>query len=526
MPKKDPTNTENSILLRGDGGVLISAPNGDVIQYDDSGLVLRLSDTVIQDIATRLEAQKQTPTKPTRSAPQTNSTEEILLQDAEILGDIDAWHVIQQNDWLMFQANLANTTGPRGYRRAVEGGDIIADAPGAVLGMLSIGGPRRAVGIDAVSDFPYHIVAPSDDIGPAGLAGSATAEISNGFSNPREQTRDTLIAQSVLRFRQTGNRALPLIMARCEADQSASADALASGVAFDNFMVAAETLVTVAHSMGKSPRILAIGLDYCIEDSTETGLAGTEYRDGIYALMRKIELSLGALGYRKPCFVSLFECGGLQSDAGCHTHEQWELATNPAGFDLVYSAPSYMFEQTAYGRPTAASLGQMAEMDAHAIETCLQVPRTDDEIKSGVGQWCCPSFLLAEQLPPATKDAPHSIRVTANALSELVIDQNPDFGSVDLAGFTLENVENGAKLVAVRLCPDNPLDLLLDCDIAPVGQNLRLHYACGQTAQSGDVDGPVGFPHNRGSVRDSWQADSPDGRRLHRWALPCILPVH
>ena len=389
--------------------------------------------------------------------------------------------------------------------------------------MLSIGGPRRAVGVDGVGDFGYHVVAPNDDIGAAGLAGSAVAEIGNGFSNLREQTRDSLIAQAVLRARQANNRALPLIMARCEVDQSVSADALASGVAFDNFMVAAETLVTVAKSMGKKSRILAVGLDYCIEDTTSTGMA---YRDGIYALMRKIELALGALGYRKPCFVSLFECGGLQSDAGCHTHEQWELATNPAGFDLVYSAPGYMFEQTVYGRPTAVALGQMAEMDGHAIEACLQVPRNDEETSAGVGQWCCPSFLLAERQRPATKKGTHSIRVTGNALSALVIDPSPDFGSPDLAGFTLENVENKAQLVAVHLCPDNPLDLLLDCDIAPEGENIRLHYASGQTAQSENLDEHFGFPHNRGCVRDSWQADSAGGRRLHRWALPCILPVH
>jgi|GEM_PF-218653 len=524
MPKKDRTSIERNITLRGDGGVLISAPNGDVIQYDDSGLVLRLSDKVIQDIAARLEAQLPTQVKSARQDIESDPCgTQILLKDAEILGDIDAWHVIQDNGWLRFQAKLADGNGPRGYRRPVRGGDIIADAPGAVLGMLSIGGPRRAVGIDGVGNFKYHVVAPNDDIGAAGLTGSDSAEIANGVSNLREQTRDSLIAQAVLRARQADNRALPLIMARCEVDQSVSADALASGMAFENFIVAAETLAAVAKSMGKTPRILAVGLDYCIEDTTSTG---TAYRDGIYALMRKIELSLGKLGYRKPCFVSLFECGGLQSDAGCHTQEQWELATNPAGFDLVYSAPGYMFEQTVYGRPTPESLVQMAEMDGYAIEACLQVPRNDDEISAGVGQWCCPSFLLAERERPATENDTHTIRVTANALSGLVIDQSPDFGNTDLAGFTLENVENKARLVAVRLCADNPLDILLDCDIEPVGENIRLHYACGQTAQPKDADRPVGFPHNRGCIRDNWQVDSVGGRRLHRWALPCILPVH
>jgi hypothetical protein len=36
-------------------GVIIRAENGDVIRYDETGLVLRLSDKVIADIAARLE---------------------------------------------------------------------------------------------------------------------------------------------------------------------------------------------------------------------------------------------------------------------------------------------------------------------------------------------------------------------------------------------------------------------------------------------------------------------------------------
>ncbi|KPU83470.1 hypothetical protein JI58_08755, partial [Marinosulfonomonas sp. PRT-SC04] len=151
-------------------------------------------------------------------------------------------------------------------------------------------------------------------------------------------------------------------------------------------------------------------------------------------------------------------------------------------------------------------------------------------IAAGVGQWCCPSFLLAERKPPATgrdaKSAPYSIRVTANALSDLVIDLAADFGSPELAGFTLENVENQAKLIAVRLCPDNPLDLFLDCDMALEGDNILLRYASGQTVQSEDAIDPVGYAHNRGCIRDSWHAVSADGRKLHRWALPCVLPVH
>ena len=470
MPDRD-GQTEQKLeaaALRGDTGVVIAAQNGDVIRYDHTGLVMRLADSVIDDIAARLETTQQQPRDPSgpgadgRAEGPAEGTAPATLLDAEILGDIDAWHVIQDGEWLRFQANLAKSSGPRGFRKPLQSGDIIADAPGAVLGMLSIGGPRRAVGIDGAGDFPYHLVAPDDDIGGAGLTGSATAHVRDGFSQLSEQTRDALTAQAILHARQSGSRALPLIMVRCEADQSATADALASGPGFDNLMTAAASLAAAAKSMGKKAQLLAVGLDYCIEDVLSSDSA---YRDGIYALMRKIELGLGQKGFRKPRFVSLFECGDGHSDAGCHTQAQWELATNPAGFDLIYTAPGYMFEQTAHRRLTAGALAQMAEMDACAIEACLQMPRTQDDAEAGVGQWCCPSFLLAErQSPPSGTNPPRpgqTIRVTANAMSALVIDETADFGAPVLAGFRLENVENNARLVGVRLCPDQPLDLLL-----------------------------------------------------------------
>ena len=48
------------------GGVIIRAENGDVIRYDETGLILRLSDRVIADIAARLDLK---PTGRARRAP-------------------------------------------------------------------------------------------------------------------------------------------------------------------------------------------------------------------------------------------------------------------------------------------------------------------------------------------------------------------------------------------------------------------------------------------------------------------------
>ncbi|WP_127115753.1 hypothetical protein [Shimia sediminis] len=517
MSKKDPTPPDLSFALRGDNGVLISAPNGDVIQFDDSGLIMKLSDQVVRDLAARLADVED---GSTTAAPLQTTTGSVSLIDAEVLGDVDAWHVLQDGDWFRFQANLRGADGPRGYRKPVHGGDIFADAPGAVLGLLSIGGPRRATGIEGHGRFPYHVVAPNDDVGAVGLIGSGSAQPVTGFSTIGEQTRDTLIAHAILQHQKSAGRALPLIMARCEADQSHDATALSRGAAFDNLLASAETLATVARSMGKTARILAVGLDYCIEDTTSTE---DVFRDGIYALMQKTEQALGRLGFRKPCFISQFECGGLLSDDECHTEAQWQLAVNPGTSDLIYSAPGYMFEQNAIGRPTPAALGQMAEMDAHAIRAWSSGERIEGEFDSIFGPLWCPTFLLAEREggPEGT-----TIRISATARSALVIDGQPDFGNVTHAGFSFENVENGAKIVNVRTSPDAPLDIFLDCDKPPEGTNLRLRYASGQRSELAFDPDRVGFPVNRGSVRDGWSAPCSDGRQLYRWALPCVLPVN
>ncbi|MBT8431418.1 MAG: hypothetical protein KJP27_02880, partial [Altererythrobacter sp.] len=54
--------------------VILRARNGDVIAWDDTGLVLRLSDQVIADIAARLGL----------------GTQSASVSDTSALGDIDA----------------------------------------------------------------------------------------------------------------------------------------------------------------------------------------------------------------------------------------------------------------------------------------------------------------------------------------------------------------------------------------------------------------------------------------------------
>ncbi|MGB4907294.1 MAG: hypothetical protein WBP15_02025, partial [Tabrizicola sp.] len=105
-------------------GVILRAENGDVIRYDETGLVLRLSDKVIADIAARLEL------KPSVSL----AAEALPLPD--LPDDIDLWAPRREGDWVFFQANLPGADSARGYRRHVSGGAVLAEARGPLLAVL------------------------------------------------------------------------------------------------------------------------------------------------------------------------------------------------------------------------------------------------------------------------------------------------------------------------------------------------------------------------------------------------------
>ena len=79
-------------------GVIIRAENGDVIRYDETGLILRLSDKVIADIAARLKLTPQAVTAaPVDAIP-------------DLPDGIDLWSPRRIGDWLHFQANLPGAT--------------------------------------------------------------------------------------------------------------------------------------------------------------------------------------------------------------------------------------------------------------------------------------------------------------------------------------------------------------------------------------------------------------------------------
>ncbi|GGH51604.1 hypothetical protein GVY41_07645 [Frigidibacter albus] len=480
-------------------GTILRARNGDVIGYDASGLVMRLSDKVIADIGRRLGALPA-------GAAQAVQAEGL---DPSVLGDVDAWNLRQTGEWYVFSANLPGEQGARQYRCLVEADSaeeqvsIVADAPGALLGVFSLGGARATKALPRVPRFPYHILAPADDIGAVGMGGVEPARVLSHLNTLREVTRDALLAEVLLADRRRNHRALPLYMVRAETDGSPSVAALREGQAVANLLTAARSLKAAADRMAKPARILCIRLDYTLEDVQSDAVA---FRDGMLALLDEITEGVGKMGFHKPVFLATFDCGtpGLSDHPALRA--QWDLAWNHGEHDLVFAAPGYGFAQDSYGRPTPEAMLQMAEMDALAV-TAIYEDRP----------WFCPTFLLAE------REGERLIRVRARALGPLVIDAADPFGAGPTAGFRLEG-QGAPHITQVALAEDDPQDLLLSLD-APATDDLHLLYGFSAAPRAAD-DPAAAHPAAAGSLRDDWQGAAEDGTPLHRWALPCALPVH
>lgn len=486
---------ESGLGLPAGHGVVVVARNGDVIRYDPTGLVMRLSDKVIEDIALRLGEAKPAAMH-ALDIPAAATSERADPHD--LLEGIDAWDLRVDGEWLHFTAHLPGRQGVRGFRRLEAGGAIMADAPGPLFGILGIGGPRAALGTGRKGDFPHHVLAPADDIGAVGHAGVEPAAQTDMLEHLREMTHEALVAETLLGWQMDKYQAMPLFMARVETDSSATSADLAEGMAFDSLIAAAANLALAAKRLGKRPKLLCVHLDYALEDMSGSA---TSYRDGMLALMKRASEALFTLGFDNPVFVARLEGGSAEITSAPAIEGQWELGWNHGDHRFLYSAPGYMFEHDDYDRPTPDACREMAEMTAAAVS----------EAKT----WRCPAFYLAER---DTRD-PTVIRMVGQALTDLVIDGDDPLGAGETAGFRLIGATNGAKISAVAIDPVDSKTILLKLSTAAAGDDLRVAYAYGAEPRPGD------FPANCGAVRDDWELESATGRRLHRWALPCILPV-
>ena len=466
-------------------GVILRAANGDVIGYDETGLILRLSDRVVADLAERLRLSAG------------GGADEPSGPATPLPDDLDAWNIREEGDWILFDANLPGAQGSRGFRRHRIGGAIIAQARGPLLGILGIGGARAALANPGAGAFPWHVLAPADDIGAVGHAGIDLAAETTHLEPLREQTHEALLAGVLLTDRHAAHKALPLFVVRAETDTAASAADLGTGRAVENLERALANLVAAAAAQGTRARLLAVTLDYCLEDVSGTA---TDYRDGMLALMARLTGKANALGLPAPRFLATLDCGTHQITEGPALDGQWELSWNHADHALTFAAPGYMFALDDTGRLTDGGRRVKAAMGAAAL-TALEDGK----------DWFCPTIQLAER---AGKD----IRLTCKAMDRLVIDKADPFEAGKTAGFRLDGVTNGARITGVSLDKDDPRSLILKCSVRPEG-DLTIAYAAGAAAWSGP------WPANRGALRDAWEKAGPDGQTLRRWALPARLKV-
>lgn len=418
------------------------------------------------------------------------------LDPLEVLGNIDAWNLRREGEWLRFTGRLDPGLGPRDYLRDPAGGDVIAVAPGPLYGLLSIGGARRAGFNTGPAAFPHHIFAPGDHIGAVGLEGSARAEPTGALQKLPHCSQDALIAQSLLSWRAEGLAALPLFFTRTETDGSPTAAALSEGLAFDNLFAAVDSLCLAAQKLGKEPKVLAVGIDFGAEDTTSSQ---AEIESGLTALMTKIEAGLHRRGLQRPIF--LLACEGGHAGAANHpailAHSR--LSWLKVGHTIAISAPGYAFDKDRFGRPTDDARLRMAKMDAHAI---VALTARED--------WACPCPLLAEY---DDKD----VRVTFSAMEPLVID--PALTDDPSAGFAIVGSKKPLEIVSVRVDPKDPRTILLRTKTTIKGEKPTLRYALPGLADDG--------ASRRGAIRDSWSADSVGSDvPLHRWALPAELPMN
>jgi hypothetical protein len=459
-------------------GVVIRAENGDVIRYDETGLILRLSDKVIADIAARLDLQ-----------PQAVSVAEALpLPD--LPQEVDLWAPRREGDWVFFNANLPGADGPRGYRRHVSGGAILAEARGPLLAVLGIGGARAGLGSPGPARFPWHVLAPADDIGAVGQGGEGEAAATAELEPLRDLTVEALIADELLARRRAESRSLPLIMARTETDTAASSHDLGTGLAVANLDQSCANLQAAAARLGVGAQVLAVVLDYALEDLSGDPVA---YRDGMIALMERITRGMAKHGLARPIFLAAFDCGTQGVTKGPGLEGQWELSWNHGDHRLVFAAPSYAFQIDDTGRLTDTGRREKALL---LTESLLAV--------HGGGKWLCPTIQLAEQ-------AGTDIRLVCAAQESLVIDASDPFGAGPLAGFALEGVTNGAVITGVEIDKADARVVVLRCSDRPEGE-VFVTYAHASEPGAGP------YPANRGALRGAFG----DGA-LHRWALPARL---
>lgn len=449
-------------MARGRKGILIQANNGPVIGYDETGLRMRLSDETIQQISDRL---------PDRASAQSTPI------DPRILGDIDAWNVVQQGDWLCFDAKLPSYPETRRFRRHAKRPGIFAEPPGVLLGLFSVGGPSRCDLIDAPLQHPAHIITADDDIGAVGMGGIEDAPALGVPAPVRHATLDTLTADALVGLRRAAGGASPVIYTRCETDSSPTIDAFSNGQALRNLDQAMGNFVQAARALGVAAKALPIAIDYCAEDVLSDA---DSYLSGMHHLLDVITDIAAKHGLHQPHFLLPFPASPARHAAHA------SLSVISGTHRVIYTGPQSQFPVDRFGRATPESLSQHAQLNAQILQAHLL---GDD--------WHCPRLLLAEKVDAKV------IRVITDAKSPLVLAQ-----PATKAGLELRAKGKKLSISKLAIAAQDPFALEITLKAAvPPGTTLRY----GETSAAG--------------VRDSFALDTATGVTLHRWALPAQLEV-
>ena len=441
---------------------IIRAKNGDVLAFDDTGLILRLSDQVIADIQGRLSTEPPQPGCP----------------------DIDAWNIRSSGDWLRFDACLPPFDHTRAYRRRVDGGSVIAEAQGPLLAVLTVGGTAASLGFNGPPRFEHHVIAPADDLGATGACGSHPVPRTDRLQTLDEATPATFLADSLLTQTQATKRPMPLIAARSETDGSTTAAALADGPGMANFATTLGNLSSAARSLGTRLRVRAVTVDFGPEDVTSSV---PEFVQGIRNTVDRILEICAASDLPRP--VVLLRCdGGPDGPA-----RQWELAAHTAGQPTVVTGARYAEDRDTHGRLTRSGAMAQAMLDGAALT------------RLGAGEgWRCPLPILAERTDAKT------IAVTLLADAPLcfapgALNTRPAHSGFALTGPDVPDIHE------VLLDPDSDAQVLVRTTGA-IPEGAVLEYATGEVGGVLCDDWAMPVPGS----------DTP----LRRWALPALIRVH
>lgn len=468
MPPADNPPTPKS-------GVLLQAENGPVIEFDDLGLVMRLSDRVVADLARRLQLQPDAP-----AAGPVEQAAPAPVLDAAVLGDIDAWDVQAAGDWLRFLGWLPGADGARRYRRHKAGGGIIAETPGPVQGLLTVGGPRRMTTQSGGPRFAHHVVhTPTPDEGEPDFI----------VSNLRNWSVDTAIADEILAARHEVHRALPLILTLpvlCAPDEFGADEVLAR---VDDQVA---RWADLAARLDKPARLLAVG----VELGPDHGPVDADlYHRQALGFLDALATRLDRQGLGQVRFIAVADCGPWWMQDGQANRAallaQQKLALCSGVRQLCFAAPSYIFDQDDLGQPTPEAMIRRAQIEAIALQEIM-----------ARRNWTCPILCLAE------RQGDDVIRAVFKSDQPLVLDAGDPFGAGPQHGFALRGC--AATIADIQIAPDDPRSLLISVtgDLSPLDDQgqVTLEYAMGAPSC--------------GSLRDDWQHKAADGQRLHRWALP------